>query len=144
MSVTTKVPDPKRVQVVERQDLATLVKQAIAESEQRQVLICTLACLCIFVYIFGDSFRHFYYVWTTDENYSHGFLVPLISLYFANRLAANGPIPILRGVWIGTLLLVLSLAVRLLTILMPIQFLTDIALLIGLAGLFTLIMVPPL
>jgi len=93
-----------------------------------------------FAYIFGDSFRHFYYVWTTDENYSHGFLVPLISLYFANRLAAAGSIPIRRGIWIGTLLLVLSLSVRLITIPLPIPFLTDVALLIGLVGLFTLIL----
>jgi exosortase len=140
MSVTTNVPDPERVPIVERQDLATLVKQAIAESEQRTILICRLFCLCAFAYIFGDSFRHFYYVWTTDENYSHGFLVPLISLYFANRLAANGSIPIRRGIWIGTLLLVLSLAIRLLTIPMPIPFLIDVALLIGLAGMFALIM----
>ena len=138
MSVRTNVPDPERVQIVERQDLVTLVKQAIAESEQRIMLICRLVCLFVFMYIFSDSFRHFYYVWTTDENYSHGFLVPFISLYFANRLAANGSIPIRHGIWIGTLLLVLSLAVRLLTIPMPIPFLIDVALLIGLAGMFAL------
>ena len=34
---------------------------------------------------------HFVFVWTTDENYSHGFLVPLISLYFANQAAQRGP-----------------------------------------------------
>ena len=140
MSVTTNVPDPERVQVVDRQNLVILVKEAIVESKRRYLFIFILIYLCVFAYIFGDTFRHFYYVWTTDENYSHGFLVPLISLYFANRLAVNGSIPIRRGVWIGTLLLVLSLAVRLFTIPMPIPFLTDVALLIGLAGLFTLIM----
>ena len=37
--------------------------------------------------LFWDNLGHFYYAWTTDENYSHGFLVPLISLYFANQVA---------------------------------------------------------
>ena len=105
MSVTTNIPDPERVQVVERQNLVILVKEAIVESKRRHLFIFILIYLCVFAYIFGDTFRHFYYVWTTDENYSHGFLVPLISLYFANRLAVNGLIPIRRGVWIGTLLL---------------------------------------
>ena len=49
----------------------------------------------MFVRIFWDNLGHFYYAWTTDENYSHGFLVPLISLYFANRVASQriGPDP---------------------------------------------------
>ena len=40
--------------------------------------------LCL---IFGSNLEHFVRVWRTDENYSHGFLVPLISLYFANQAA---------------------------------------------------------
>jgi len=36
-------------------------------------------------------------VWANDENYSHGFLVPLISLYFANEAAKKGPVPSARA-----------------------------------------------
>ena len=52
-------------------------------------MICGLVCLGMFVRIFWDNLGHFYYAWTTDENYSHGFLVPLISLYFANQVASQ-------------------------------------------------------
>ena len=41
--------------------------------------------------LFWQNIRHFVLVWSTDENYSHGFLVPLISLYFANEAARQGP-----------------------------------------------------
>ena len=74
-----------------------------------QAFVCGLVCLGMFVRIFWDNLGHFYYAWTTDENYSHGFLVPLISLYFANRVASSGPIPIRGGTWLGSSLLVVSL-----------------------------------
>ena len=113
--------------------------EAAADPERRIGLISGIVCLGMFLCIFRDNLGHFYYAWTTDENYSHGFLVPLISLYFANRVAASGPVPIRGGSWAGSLMLVMSLTLRLVTIPLPIPFLSDIALLIGLAGLFTLI-----
>ena len=96
-------------------------------------------CIGLFTRLFWSNLDHFYYAWTTDENYSHGFLVPLISLYFAAQVARGGPVPIRGGQWMGTLLLVAALLVRLVTIPLPIPFLGDIAFLIGLAGLFTLL-----
>ncbi len=120
--------------------LATMVSAAVTDPTQRAAFICGLVCLGMFVRIFWVNLGHFYYVWTTDENYSHGFLVPLISLYFANRVAASGPIPIRGGIWVGSCLLVASLALRLVTIPLPIPFLSDIAFLIGLTGLFTMMM----
>ncbi len=41
--------------------------------------------------VFKDSLAHFYYAWTTDENYSHGFLVPPFCLYFIAQLPARAP-----------------------------------------------------
>jgi exosortase len=120
--------------------LATLVSTAAADSTQRASFLCGLVCLGMFARIFWDNLGHFYYAWTTDENYSHGFLVPLISLYFANRVASSGPIPIRGGTWLGSSLLFVSLVLRLLTIPLPIPFLSDVALLIGLTGLFTIMM----
>ncbi len=89
--------------------------------------------------LFWNNLGHFYYAWTTDENYSHGFLVPLISLYFASQVARGGPVPVRGGQWVGSLLLIVALLGRLVTIPLPIPFLGDIAFLIGLAGLFTLL-----
>ena len=69
-----------------------------------------------------------------------GFLVPLISLYFANQAASRGSVPIRGGSWTGTLLLLVALSGRLLSIPLPIPFLGDVAFLIGLAGLFTMLL----
>ena len=88
--------------------------------------------------MFWNNSDHFYYAWTTDENYSHGFLVPLISLYFAALVAPAGPCPSSAGNgW--AILLLFRLLVRLVTIPLPIPFLGDIAFLVGLAGGFTLL-----
>ena len=57
----------------------------------------------MFARIFWDNLGHFYYAWTTDENYSHGFLVPLISLYFANRVACERADPDPRRHLVGKL-----------------------------------------
>jgi exosortase len=125
---------------VQHNSLLSMVYAAAADPTQRASFLCGLICLGMFVRIFWVNLGHFYYAWTTDENYSHGFLVPLISLYFANRVASNGPIPIRGGAWLGALLLVSSLALRLVTIPLPIPFLSDVALLVGLTGLFTMMM----
>jgi exosortase len=140
MAAKSQAPPTKPDDPGEHRSLATLVSRAATDPERRVGLICGLVCLGLFVRVFWDNLGHFYYAWTTDENYSHGFLVPLISLYFANRVASRSPVPIRGGIWVGSLLLMVSLAVRLITIPLPIPFLSDIALLIGLAGLFTIIM----
>jgi exosortase len=140
MAVTFESPLPKPDQTSGHGGLITLISESAADRRLQVDLLGGLVCVGMFVCIFWDNLGHFYYAWTTDENYSHGFLVPLISLYFANRVAARGPVPIRGGSWAGSLMLVLSLSLRLVTIPLPIPFLSDIALLIGLAGLFTLIL----
>ena len=55
----------------------------------------------MFGLLFRDVLWHFYYAWTTDENYSHGFLVPLIAVYFADQAARRGPVPVRGGGWLG-------------------------------------------
>ena len=47
--------------------------------------------------------------------------------------------PVKRGQWLGGLLLLVALLVRLVTIPLPIPFLGDIAFLVGLVGMFTLL-----
>jgi exosortase len=101
--------------------------------------IGSLICLVLFALLFWANLGHFYYSWTTDENYSHGFLVPLISAYFAHQVARRGPIPVRGGTWLGASMLLSALMVRLLTIPLPIPFLGDLAFLVGLAGSFTIL-----
>jgi exosortase len=119
--------------------LAKLLVRDATDSTQRMAWLGTLVCGGLFVRLFWDNLGHFYYAWTTDENYSHGFLVPLIGLYFANQVARGGPVPIHGGLCVGSILLFMALLGRLVTIPLPIPFLGDVAFLIGLAGLFTLL-----
>jgi exosortase len=120
-------------------NLARLVTRPAADPEQRLPWLGALLGLGLFALVFWDSLAHFYHAWTTDENYSHGFLVPLISLCFANRVARRGLVPIRGGAWLGGSMLLFALAVRLLTTEMPIPFVEALAFLVGLAGMFTLL-----
>ena len=120
--------------------LLVLLSQAVRDPAQRVTVIGGLICLTLFGILFRDNLWHFYYAWTTDDNYSHGFLVPLLSLYFASQVVRRGPVEIRSGVMLGGILLGLALLGRLLTIPLPIPFLGDLALLVGLAGMFTLIL----
>jgi exosortase len=119
--------------------LAKVLVQDATDPLQRTFWLGSLLCVGLFMRLFLDNLGHFYYSWTTDENYSHGFLVPLISLYFVSHAARAGPLPIRGGQWVGSILLLLALTVRLITIPLPIPFLGDVAFLIGLAGLFALL-----
>jgi exosortase len=103
--------------------------------ELRLTILGLLGCVGLLALVFWPTLRHFAYVWSTDENYSHGFLVPLISLYFANEAARRGPIRVRAGVTLGLGLLVLSILGRLATILVPVGIVGDGAFLLGLAGL---------
>jgi exosortase len=132
-SVSTPASQP------ERSSLADILFRAVFDPRQRGSWIGVVVCLGLFIGLFWANLGHFYHAWTVDENYSHGFLVPLISLYFANQVARRGSVPVDGGIRVGTLLLVVALAGRLATIPVPIFFLADLAFLIGLAGLCALL-----
>ena len=123
----------------EPRNLAKLLLRAATDPEERAFSIGLLVCLVLFVALFWANLVHFYYSFTTDENYSHGFLVPLISLYFASQAANRGSVPVGGGGILGSQLLLLALCLQLITVPLPIPFLGDIAFLIGLAGVFALI-----
>src|SRR5262245_38593579 len=42
-----------------------------------------LAMAGVFGLLFAGCFRELYFVWNTNDNYSHGFLVPAVSLWIA-------------------------------------------------------------
>jgi EpsI family protein len=85
--------------------------------------------------LFASNLRHFVVMWQSDDNYSHGFLVPFISLYFAREAARRGPLPARSGIVYGLGLLALSILGKLTTIVVPVGFIGDTSFLIGLAGI---------
>lgn len=103
-------------------------------------LIGGLACVGLLAAIFESNIRHFVFIWSTDENYSHGFLVPILSLYFANEAARRGPIAPRSGVALGLSLIVASVLGKLATIVVPIGIVGDLSLPIGLAGVCSLVL----
>ncbi|AGA29998.1 exosortase/archaeosortase family protein [Singulisphaera acidiphila] len=121
------------------EDLRSSLSSAFADPEQRKRLLGGFLCLGLLGLIFGVNIKHFVHAWSTDENYSHGFLVPLISLYFANQAAMQGPVRLRGGTILGILLLGLSLFGRLAMVLIPIPFLGDLAFLVGVAGVCALL-----
>lgn len=84
--------------------------------------------------------------WNSDPNYSHGFLVPVVSLYLAyqavceraeNRMAL---LPKDRtGMAVGSAVVLLGLAFRLGTVVLPSLILKSVSLLIVLSGLVLLV-----
>ena len=141
MAVTSQARARSSPGDVEPWNLFRLVRPPAARPDPRVLRSWSgaAACLGLFAALFRDNLWHFHYAWTTDENYSHGFLVPVISLYFANQAARGGPVPIRGGTWLGGLGLLVAIVARLFTIPLPIPFLGDLAFLIGLAGGFTLL-----
>ncbi len=120
-------------------DLHTYLLKALSDPQQRNWVIGTLGCLLLLCKVFEVNLSHFVYAWTTDENYSHGFLVPFISLYFANQAFKRGPLAMRGGLVLGFCLLAVSLFGRLVMVLLPIPFFGDLAFLVGIAGICSLI-----
>jgi exosortase len=124
----------------ESSGLLGLLQTALARPDGRWMLAGGATCLALLGLVFETNLRHFVIVWSNDGNYSHGFLVPLISLYFANLAAQRGPMEVRSGVGLGTTLLVLAILARLATILIPVGVVGDLAFLLGLAGICALLL----
>ena len=125
-------------------DPAPSLHQALArwavDPANRPAALAATACLAL---LFRDTLEHFYWVWTTDDNYSHGFLVPLLSLYFAARVFQRdgglAPPEGGRGLVLGGALLAGALAVNVVKVQLPLDFLGDLAFLAALVGTFAMI-----
>jgi exosortase len=115
--------------------LIALLRSALSRPEQRPVLAGAVGCLALLALIFESNLHHFAVVWSNDGNYSHGFLVPLISLYFASLAAQRGPVAVRSGIGLGLGLLAVSMLGRLATILIPVGVVGDLSFLLGLAGI---------
>jgi exosortase len=92
-----------------------------------------LAALCA---LYAPALAHLVWTWSRDENYGHGFLVPLLSLCFANEAYRRGPIA--RDAGFGVLplaLLMVAVLGRIATTLVPIGIIGDLSFIAGLAGI---------
>ena len=119
--------------------LFALLLDASARPGGRTSLIGAGVSLGLLAVLFWSNLRHFVLSWSTDENYSHGFLVPLISLYFANMAAERGPVAVKGGARLGLGLLGGAVLAKLATVVVVVGTLGDLALVAALAGLCALI-----
>jgi exosortase len=121
------------------QDTMLVLREWMRRTSDRINIFDAAICLGLFAALFWANLRHFAYTWSTDENYSHGFLVPLISLYFAREAAKRGPLPLRSGVKLGVALVLIAIFGKLATVLVPVGIVADVSLLLGLAGLCSLL-----
>jgi exosortase len=125
-----QTPSPTR----QSPPLVSLLRESWDNPETRPPVIAGMVAAGLLGFLFWQNIRHFFLVWSTDENYSHGFLVPFISLYFANEVARQGPIPARSGLRIGSAMITLAILIKLATILVPFPVASDYGLLIAIAG----------
>lgn len=118
--------------------LVEIVRKSWRDGDRASVVGAGLA-VALLAALFWPTLTHLTYTWSSDENYSHGFLVPLLSLYFANEAARRGPVTRAGGLGLGAALLGLCLLGRGLTQVVPIGVLADLSFLLGLAGIVTTI-----
>ena len=115
------------------------VRETFASPEGRTPLVGAAGALALLALIFWSNLSHFLLSWSTDENYSHGFLVPFISLYFANMAAERGPVAIRGGGRLGSVLLAGALLMKLATVVIVVGTLGDLALIVAIAGVCALL-----
>jgi exosortase len=122
-----------------RPALLGVLADAFGRPESRATLAGALIGAGFLAVIFATNLRHFLISWSTDGNYSHGFLVPLISLYFANLVAQRGPVPVRGGTALGATLLGVSLLAKLATEVIAFGTLGDVGLIGAIAGICALL-----
>jgi exosortase len=134
-TTATRDPRPSTRLHESRVDRGTDAGRALADW---MPLAAVALGVLLLVAAFWSNICHFVFTWKDDENYSHGFLVPLLSLYFAREAARGGPMPRAGGLGLGVGLLLLAILGRLVTVVVPIGILADLAFIVGLAGLVAL------
>ncbi len=119
--------------------LVSLVCERLADPEGRLSILGAAGSAALLAAMFASNILHFITVWATDENYSHGFLVPLIALYFANEAARRGPIADVPATRSGVVMIVAAILGKLATVVVPVGFVGDLSLVLGLAGVVALL-----
>ncbi|ADV63607.1 eight transmembrane protein EpsH [Isosphaera pallida ATCC 43644] len=116
------------------------LRETAATAEGRSELILAALGSVLLAGLFWPTLVNFVFIWSTNENYSHGFLVPLLSLYFANEASkkARGRLNRSGGATLGFGLVATAVLGRWANVLVPIGLIGDLAFLVGLAGVATL------
>ena len=114
------------------------LQSAWSNPDQRSLLVGTVAVSGLLAGVYAANLRHFVYTWSTDDNYTHGFLVPLLSLYFCWKALDQGPILRRGGEILGSVLLATAILARLSTILVPVGIVGDLGFILGVAGITSL------
>jgi exosortase len=139
MAVLSEAPPSRRSSDDRPASLLELLRGSLREPGDRPFWFGALACTALYLLLFRDVLWHFYFSWTTDENYSHGFLVPLLAIYFANQASRRGRVPAKGGGALGSVMLAASVLIGLVTIPLPIPFMGQVGFILGLAGIFALL-----
>ncbi|MDB5351169.1 MAG: eight transrane protein EpsH, putative exosortase [Planctomycetota bacterium] len=138
MATTTEIA-PKTPSRASRPDsVLSEWQRLVSDSESRLALLGASLCGILLGLMYASNLMHFVQTWSTDENYSHGFLVPLLGLYFAREAMREGPLDRRGGQALGVGLLVVSVLARLATVLVPVGIVGDVGFLIGIAGICAL------
>jgi len=127
--------------------LRTVFESLWATPDGRTSLIGLAAAAALITTLYWENLKHFTFVWSNDDNYSHGWLVAPLSLYFANHAAerrlrrsgANAPTADSGGLRLGALLIAAGLAGRLITVFLPIGLIADSSMILTLAGAVSLV-----
>lgn len=128
-----------RVRPQAEDGLWPLVQDLFADLETRSIAVGALLCLGLLTAIFWATLTNFLFIWRTNENYGHGFFVPLLSLYFANETLKRGRPQIQGGIGLGVTLLVMAMLGRWATVLVPVGIIGDLSFVLGLAGVMALV-----
>lgn len=119
-----------------------------ATPEGRFGLVGLAISFALITILYWENLKHFTFVWSNDDNYSHGWLVAPLSLYFANHAAelrqrrrteSAGLAAPQGGFRLGLTLIFAGLAGRLITVFLPIGLIADGSMILTLAGAVSLI-----
>ena len=124
--------------------LADLAKAEWAEPDGRWRVAGLAVALGLLAAIYWENLKHFTFVWSNDDNYSHGWLVAPLAIFFANHAAqtrrgtpAKGSPN--NGLFLGTGLVISGLLCRLVTVFLPVGLVADGSMILCLAGAVALI-----
>lgn len=139
MTMTPRGSDPPPTRGLRSSALLTQLGFAWFDPGARARLIGGGIASVLIGLIFWRNLFHFGLSWATDENYSHGFLVPFISLYFAEQAAQKGTFRLKGGATLGMVLLATALLIKLPTAVVAFGTLGDLALIVAIAGVCALL-----
>lgn len=139
IATSEQTTGPRRADGAAPKGLADQLRAAWNGEERGSVALAAV-CVGLLVLLYWPALVHLVWTWSRDENYGHGFLVPLISLYFANEVAQRTKEAAQPKGWVcGIVLLATAVLGRILTTMVPIGVIGDLSFVAGLAGILGLV-----